>query len=98
MGSENKNKNTQKLGRDDLVNVDFVRELELAEHRRHDDGDVVGVDAPFDVAAVSFGKRMTRQLFDGQPNKKTQALSRIPADSQHVLSWCVPIKHNVLCI
>jgi hypothetical protein len=47
---------------------------------------------------VSFGKRMTRQLFDGQPNKKTQALSRIPADSQHVLSWCVPIKHNVLCI
>jgi hypothetical protein len=71
MGNE---KNTEKFGRDDLVNVDFVRELELAEHRRHDDGDVVGVDAPFDVAAVTFGKRMTRQLFDCQPNKKNASL------------------------
>ena len=43
-----------------------MRELELAEHGRDDESDVVNVGAALDVGAMTSGQRMTRQFFDGE--------------------------------
>lgn len=48
------------------MDIDFVRELELAEHGRDDESDVVNVGAALDVSAMTSGQRMTRQFFDGE--------------------------------
>ena len=52
------------------MNVDLVRKLELTQHDGDDDGHVFNVDAAFDVSAMTFGQRMTRNLLDGKPVTK----------------------------